>query len=60
MILGCRHRKTSFPITLEGKTYIRCTDCGKGIPYDWNAKRIVPPPSLWSRLKGLVVRTQEG
>ena len=47
---GCRHKRTSFPITLPknarpaaraSKTYIVCLDCGREMPYDWTEMRVV-------------------
>jgi hypothetical protein len=49
-LLGCRHRKCSFPITLKIKerkpdaayltrTYVVCLECGKEFPYDWSRMR---------------------
>lgn len=36
---GCSHRKTSFPITMEGasgsETYVVCMVCGQRFAYDW-------------------------
>ncbi len=36
---GCRHKRTSFPITIAGETapetYVVCTQCGRRFPYDW-------------------------
>jgi hypothetical protein len=40
-LFGCRHRKTSFPMTLsvndpdESATFVVCLDCGKRLKYDW-------------------------
>jgi hypothetical protein len=47
---GCRHKRTSFPITLPKNaqtaaqvptTYIVCLDCGREIPYDWTEMRVL-------------------
>jgi hypothetical protein len=51
-IVGCWHSHCSFPITLRSSprrsraafltgTYVVCLDCGKELPYDWNAMKIV-------------------
>lgn len=36
---GCSHRKTSFPITMDGasgsETYVVCMLCGQRFAYDW-------------------------
>jgi VWFA-related protein len=33
-VCGCRHQRTSQPITLQGDTYIVCLECGAHLPYD--------------------------
>jgi hypothetical protein len=49
-LLGCSHKKTSFPITRPRKapqarrlknTYIVCLACGEELPYSWTEMRIV-------------------
>ena len=42
-LLGCRHpqNKRSWPITIEGRTYIVCIECGHEFPFDTNAFRIL-------------------
>jgi hypothetical protein len=46
VVFGCRHRRTSFPITPPagarpaGVTYVTCLDCGTEFKYDWAAMRI--------------------
>jgi hypothetical protein len=51
-VFGCWHSRCSFPITLRSSsrrskaasltgTYVVCLDCGKELPYDWNAMKIV-------------------
>lgn len=51
-IFGCWHQHYSFPITVRSGvrrspaasltgTYVVCLDCGKELPYDWKAMRIV-------------------
>jgi hypothetical protein len=46
----CRHKSTSFPITLPRnagqfdlpkRTYIVCFDCGREIPYSWDKMRVM-------------------
>lgn len=33
---GCFHARTTFPITIKGRTYIACLKCGEEIPYNWD------------------------
>jgi len=51
-LLGCRHKRITFPITekperrksiasLPTGTYIVCIDCGKEFPYDWKQMKVV-------------------
>ena len=51
-VFGCWHLHRSFPMTLRSGsrrsgaasltgTYVVCLDCGKELPYDWNAMKIV-------------------
>jgi hypothetical protein len=51
-VFGCWHLRYSFPITLRPGslrrkataitgTYVVCLECGKELPYDWNAMKIV-------------------
>lgn len=47
---GCRHRRTTMPITLpagtgagaqtttQADTYMVCLDCGRHLAYDWGAR----------------------
>ncbi len=55
-LLGCSHRRTTFPITPARKagfspapggvrhsTYVVCLDCGKEFGYDWAEMRIGEP-----------------
>lgn len=55
-LLGCSHRRTTFPITPARKagfspasggarygTYVVCLDCGKEFGYDWSEMRIGEP-----------------
>ncbi len=51
-LLGCSHRKTTFPITLragakadgqqstQAETYVACLQCGRHFAYDWTTMRI--------------------
>ena len=57
-VFGCSHTNYSFPRTarvhghlrrtgaasLTG-TYVACLDCGKELPYDWEAMRVVSSAS---------------
>jgi hypothetical protein len=51
-VFGCWHSRCSFPLTLRSGsrrskaasltgTYVVCLDCGRELPYDWNAMKIV-------------------
>jgi hypothetical protein len=51
-MFGCWHSRYSFPITVRpglrrGRaafrtgTYVVCLDCGKEMPYDWHAMKLV-------------------
>jgi len=51
VLLGCSHRRTTFPQTRRGRgiqnsnaahagTYVACLDCGKEFAYDWGEMRI--------------------
>ena len=51
-LFGCIHANYSFPRTFKpvrnnqgvpGKlrTYVVCLDCGKDLPYDWDAMRVM-------------------
>jgi len=49
-LFGCRHRKTSFPMTPvektasgESGTFVVCLDCGKRLKYDWDRMRSGKP-----------------
>lgn len=37
----CGHSRTGFPITLDGRTYIVCSECGCQIGYSWSEMRVV-------------------
>lgn len=51
-LLGCSHRRTTFPITLQAaailggqqsaemETYVVCLACGRHFAYDWTKMRI--------------------
>lgn len=57
-LLGCSHRRTTFPLTPGRKsgfaapgavrhgTYVVCLDCGKEFHYDWNEMRQAEPVSI--------------
>jgi hypothetical protein len=34
-VVGCRHRRTTFPLTVGGRTYVCCLSCGREFEYDW-------------------------
>jgi hypothetical protein len=52
ILMGCSHRRTTFPITPSRKagfalaagqrhsTYVVCLDCGKEFGYNWTEMRI--------------------
>jgi len=46
-MFGCRHNRTSFPLTPKGParrtTYVTCLDCGRELDYDWREMRIARP-----------------
>lgn len=53
MILGCSHKRTTFPLTpslksrlsdgARSRTYIVCLNCGKEFEYNWKEMRIGSP-----------------
>jgi hypothetical protein len=60
-VFGCWHSHCSFPMTLRSGsrrskaasltgTYVVCLDCGKELPYDWNAMKIVGSTEESTRL----------
>jgi hypothetical protein len=60
-VFGCWHSHCSFPITVRSRfrrskaalltgTYVVCLDCGKELPYDWNAMKIVSSTEVDARL----------
>jgi len=50
-LFGCGHKNYTFPRSIRrGErspvasvtgTYVVCLDCGKELPYDWNAMKVV-------------------
>ena len=40
LFCGCSHGRTTFPITLQARTYVACLECGRHLPYDWTRMRI--------------------
>ena len=45
VLIGCWHRKTSFPLTARStagrvQTYVVCLDCGRQFSYDWQMMRV--------------------
>ncbi len=34
-LFGCFHPRTTFPMTLKGRTYVACLKCGAELPYNW-------------------------
>jgi len=49
-VFGCRHKRTTRPITpvrkgnsLSGETYISCLDCGKRFRYDLATMQVGKP-----------------
>jgi len=55
-VFGCWHQHYSFPITVRSGsrrspaasltgTYVVCLDCGRELPYDWKAMKIVSDSS---------------
>lgn len=43
LVFGCSHKRTTFPQTNHGGTYVACLDCGKEFSYNWEAMRIGKP-----------------
>lgn len=33
---GCFHRRTTFPITIQKRTYVACLTCGAELLYSWD------------------------
>jgi hypothetical protein len=56
LLLGCSHRRTTFPLTPAGRnavsgttrnnTYVVCLDCGKEFDYDWKEMRVGRPVTI--------------
>jgi hypothetical protein len=57
-LFGCSHNHYSFPRSASRRagmrrtgaasltgTYVACLDCGKELPYDWEAMKVVGSPS---------------
>ena len=53
-LFGCAHKNYTFPRSVRrGQrsagsltgTYVVCLDCGKELPYDWNAMKVVSTAS---------------
>lgn len=46
-LFGCRHSRTTFPLTLSrstgSSTHVTCLDCGKEFAYNWNAMQRETP-----------------
>lgn len=38
-VFGCRHSRTTFPITRDNRTYVACLKCGKEFTYSWTEMR---------------------
>jgi len=57
-LFGCRHHKTTFPLTPARRkatlstaesipqTYVACLDCGKELAYDWDKMRRIKSSAL--------------
>jgi hypothetical protein len=47
LLLGCSHRRTTFPLTRgsSAHTYVACLECGKEFPYNWIEMRIEKSPA---------------
>jgi len=61
-LFGCMHDNHTFPQTprrgqkrpaaaLVTGVYVACLDCGRDLPYDWTAMRIVSPREQRARLR---------
>lgn len=71
VFFGCAHKNYSFPRTMRRGsqrsaaasltgTYVVCLDCGKELPYDWNAMKVVATPSEHSGSMGNAVESYVG
>jgi ribosomal protein S26 len=58
-LFGCTHKNYSFPLTTKAGnrrneaasvtgTYVACLDCGKELPYDWRAMKVVTMPHKYA------------
>ncbi len=36
---GCFHVRTTWPMKIDGRTYVACLKCGSEIPYSWETMR---------------------
>lgn len=68
-VFGCRHKRSSFPITVRSKlrpstlaasvtgTYVVCLDCGREFSYDWSQMKMLAsrPRTGWAAEPGAVV-----
>lgn len=60
--LGCRHRRTTFPLTpvkrkgeedpILNETYVVCLECGKQFVYDWEQMRLGKPVDISDGMPG--------
>jgi len=65
-MFGCWHSRYSFPITVrKGRknaaasltgTYVVCLDCGKELPYDWRAMKVLDARGQRSAQAALVTK----
>ncbi len=60
-VFGCWHQRYSFPMTVRSgpaggaqrkATYVVCLDCGKQLPYDWQAMKVVAATADTARAVG--------
>ena len=60
-VFGCWHQRYSFPMTVRSgsaggaqrkATYVVCLDCGKQLPYDWQAMKVVAATTDTTRAVG--------
>jgi hypothetical protein len=52
LLCRCSHGRTSFPITLQARTYVACLECGRQFPYDWARMRITRRSPVGARAMG--------
>lgn len=50
-LLGCIHRNQTRPFTLNKTCYTVCLDCGRELPYSWEAMRSLKPAECANRLR---------